>query len=289
MHTAKTEAKDWVGFGHEVAGIVEKVGPHVSTVKEGDKVLLESGSFCGHCNFCRNGRVDLCNKAPHIWFNESMGFAEYILAPKGCLVPFDGLDFVTASVVEPMGVSLDMTYTSGTVIGNDVLVLGLMSIPLVRSMGAARIYAADIVGGKRFEVAKHLGADEVINTTETPLEDSLFRKKLDRALVSAPPRALPTVMPLMNYGGIISFIGIEYGPGGNITFNANDFHFNKTQLRASFASPALYFPACIQMLKDGIVDGKAVISDVFPLEQIEKAMFKVRDDRDNSLKVVITA
>jgi L-iditol 2-dehydrogenase len=295
LHTARSEANDWQPFGHEVAGVVAQVGAHVSTVKEGDQVLLESGSFCGHCDNCRNGRVDLCNKAPHIWLNQSMGFAEYILAPKECLVPFVGLDFEVACVTEPLGVAFDLVRTADINLGDEVFVLGLgpiglMSIPLARLRGAERIYAADVVGGKRAETARLYGADEVIATNGKRLAEIPFRKGgVDRALVSAPPRVLPEVMPIMRYGGIISFIGIEYGAGGAISFDANHFHFNKLQLRASFASPALYFPYCLQLLKDGHVDGRAIISHVMPLERIAEAMILLRDERDQALKVVITA
>ncbi|MFA6976191.1 MAG: alcohol dehydrogenase catalytic domain-containing protein, partial [Mesotoga sp.] len=47
LHTARTEAKDWQSFGHEIVGIVEKVGSNVENVKFGQSVLVESGSFCG--------------------------------------------------------------------------------------------------------------------------------------------------------------------------------------------------------------------------------------------------
>jgi L-iditol 2-dehydrogenase len=294
LHTARAEAKDWQPFGHEIAGVVAQVGPHVTTVKEGDKVALESASFCGHCTLCRNGRVDLCNQAPNFWHNTAMGFAEYMLAPKECLVPFDGLDFEVASLAEPLGVAADMVYAAGISLGNEVLVIGLgpiglMSIPLARMQGAARIYAANRSGGKRVEVAKAYGADEIHLTATRPLARIPFRKGgVDRALVSSVPRTLPEVMAIMNTGGIISFIGIEYGAGATISFDANDFHFKKLQLRASFASPALYFPLCLQLLADGHVDGQAVISHVMPLEQIEKALLMLRDDREETLKIVIT-
>lgn len=294
LHIARSEAKDWQPFGHEVAGVVVKVGPHVSTVKEGDKVVLESGSFCGHCSLCRNGRVDLCNKAPNFWQNESMGFAEYILAPKECLVPFDGLDFELACLAEPLGVALDMVRTASISQGDEVLVaglgpIGLMSIPLARLSGAARIYATNRSGGERLQVAQHYGADEVYVTAEKPLEEIPFRRGgVDRALVSASPQALSEVLRVMNYGGIISFIGIEYGPGAIISFDANDFHFRKLQLRASFASPALYFPLCLQLLKDRQVDGRAVISHVMPLEHIAEAMHLLSYAREQVVKIVIT-
>lgn len=294
LHAARTEAKKWQPFGHEIAGVVARVGRHVSNVKEGDTVALESASFCNHCDLCRNGRVDLCNQAPNFWQNEAMGFAEHMLAPKECLVPFEGLDFEVACLAEPLGVSVDMVYAASIGLGDEVLVLGLgpiglMSIPLARMQGAARIYAANRSGGKRVEVARQYGADEVYLTPRKPVRKIPFRKGgVDRALVSAVPQTLPDVMEAMNVGGIISFIGIEYGPGGTISFDANDFHFKKLQLRASFASPALYFPLCLQLLKDGHVDGRAVISHVMPLERIAEAMQLLRDDRENTLKVVIT-
>jgi L-iditol 2-dehydrogenase len=290
--TPKSPTK-WQGFGHEIAGVVVEVGPGIANVKEGDHVVLESGSYCGTCDLCRNGRVDLCNKGANIWLNDTMGFAEYILAPKECLVPFQGLSFEVACLAEPLGVALDMIYVADIALGNEVLVLGLgpiglMSIPLARMKGAAHIYALNRSGGKRADLAQQYGADTVILTKRKPVKKVTFRKGgVDRALVSASASAVLDAIPAMNYGGIISYIGIEYGPGAKLQFDANDFHFRKLQLRASHASPALYFPTCLQLLSDGHVDGEAIISHIMPLENIAEAMMKLRDSREEVLKIVI--
>ena len=293
MHYARHLATEWQGFGHEVAGIVVAVGQGVKTVKEGDKVVLESGSYCGTCEQCRNGRSDLCNRGNNFWRNPTMGFAEYILAPKECLVPYDGLTPELACLTEPIGVAVDMVRVADIALNDEVLVLGLgpiglMAIPLARMRGAARIYAVNRSGGRRADAALALGADEVILTQDTPLNKIPFRKGgVDRALVSASVGAIGEAMPVMNYGGILSFIGIEYGTGATITFDANDFHFKKLQLRASHAAPALYFPMVLQLLKDRHVDGDALISHVMPLEKLTEAMMLVRDRREEVLKVVI--
>ena len=286
-------ATEWQGFGHEVAGVVVEVGAGIHHVREGDKVVLESGSFCGVCDLCRNGRMDLCNKGANFWGNATMGFADYILAPRECLVPFDDVSFEVACLTEPLGVALDMTYTADIALGNEVLVLGLgpiglMSIPLARMRGAGRIYAVNRSGGKRAALARDYGADSVILTADMPLKEIPFRKGgVDRALVSASASAVLEAIPLMNYGGIIAFIGIEYGDGASLRFDANEFHFRKLQLRASHASPALYFPASLQLLQDRHVDGEAIISHVMPLERIAEAMCMLRDDRTGTLKIVI--
>lgn len=294
MHYANHLATEWQGFGHEVAGVVAKVGRGVYNVKEGDRVVLESGSYCGVCEQCRNGRSDLCNRAPNFWQNPTMGFAEYILAPKECLVPYGNLTPEVACLTEPIGVAVDMVRVADIALGDEVLALGLgpiglMAIPLARMRGAARIYAVNRSLGKRAEVARQLGADEVISTLETPLNDISFRKGIDRALVSASVSAIGEALPRMNYGGIVSFIGIEYGKGSVISFDANDFHFKKLQLRASHAAPALYFPQVLQLLQDKHVDGDALISHVMPLEKISEAMALVRDRREEVIKVIITA
>lgn len=293
-HKLTTQAPtNWQGFGHEVAGVVVETGAGVDNVNEGDTVVLESGSYCGVCELCRNGRVDLCNNGPNFWKNASMGFADYILAPKECLVPFDGLSFEVACLAEPLGVALDMTYVADINLGDNVLALGLgpiglMAIPLARMQGAGHITAVNRSGGRRAALASQYGADVVVLTSETPINTITLRKGgVDRALVSASPAAILDAIPMMKYGGIIAYIGIEYGPGAELHFNANDFHFRKLQLRASHAAPALYFPRCLQLLKDGHVDGDAIISHVMPLEQIGEAMALLRDNREETLKIVI--
>lgn len=47
-------------LGHEAGGVVEKLGEGVTDLKVGDKVALEPGITCGHCEFCKSGRYNLC-------------------------------------------------------------------------------------------------------------------------------------------------------------------------------------------------------------------------------------
>lgn len=65
LHTARSGAKKWQPFGHEIAGVVARICRHVSTVKEGDQVALARTSSCSHCDLYRNERADLCSKAPN--------------------------------------------------------------------------------------------------------------------------------------------------------------------------------------------------------------------------------
>ena len=293
VHIAGSQAGDWQPFGHEVAGVVEAVGAEVATVKKGDCVALESSSFCRTCSLCRNGRVDLCNRAPGFWNNVAMGFAEKMLAPVECLVPFSGLDFDTACLAEPLGVAIDLVKTAEITLDDNVLVIGpgpigLMALALARRQTSGMIFLAGNSHSKaRMKLGRKLGADMLIETDKTPVEQFDFGTRISRVLDTAPPRTLETAIKVAAVGAVIAYIGIEYGEGATISFDANEFHFKKLQLRASFASPALYFPMALEFLRLGRIDARAFISHRFPLDRIEEAVRTAAHDKARAVKVVV--
>lgn len=292
--SVSVSAEEWEPVGHEIAGVVEQVGDRVTHTKVGDTVTLETGTYCRTCNNCRNGRYDLCNIGPHFWLKGPMGFAEQIVVPKECVVPYTDLSFEHASLTEPLGVALDLAYTVDIQLNDDVLVvglgpIGLMAVRLAKLMGARKVYAASRSGStKRNEVARLFGADEIIYTDQQSLVDyQASCGGFDRILVTAPPKTIPAAMRIANVGGVIGFVGIEYGAGASISFDANDFHFRKLQLRASHASPALYFPRCIELLKSGAIDAKALITHTFPLDKLEEAFQTLKEDKGTTIKLVM--
>ncbi len=293
MNFAGVDAKEWEPFGHEIAGVIVKKGKNCSTVKEGDKVVLESGSFCGKCELCRNGRADLCNKGPNFWGNTSMGFAEYITVPKECLVPFEGMSFDEATLIEPMGVAMDLFYTADIRLNDRVLVvgagpIGLMAIRLAKAAGAGKVYAAARSNAvARIDLAKKFGADEIILTDKVTLEEYPFGGGIDKILLTAPPQLISTCVKIAAIGGTIAYIGFADGSSADVTFNANEFHVKKLQLKASFAAPALYFPRCISMVKSNFINLKDLISHRFKLEDIGEAMSLLVSDKANSVKSVM--
>ena len=74
---------------------------------------------------------------------------------------------------------------------------------------------------------------------------------------------------------------------GDITFNANDFHFRKLQLRASYAAPALWFPRALELLESRVVDPDDFITHTFQMSDIEKMFLKARDSGEDVIKMVM--
>lgn len=295
MHAAASEATEFQSFGHEIAGQVVKNGAGAHRFQPGDKVVLESGTFCHVCDNCRNGRPDLCENGLNILNDYDIsGYADYVVVNEQALVPFDGLDFAEAALAEPLGVALDLFYTTGIELNDDVAVvglgpIGLMALKLAKAAGARNVYAIQRSGRSkaRVELAKKLGATDVIFTSETDLEKYPFpRGGLDKIMVTAAPKVIPDMFKIANYGGIVSFLGIDMDHG-EITFDANAFHFKKLQLRASYASPALWFPRALELLKAKTIDPKDFITQTFKLEEIEAYFKKQRDDSSDVIKMAM--
>ena len=193
MHTAALEAEDYTSFGHEISGVVVKNGPGAHRFRPGDKVIIESCTFCHVCENCRNGRPDLCTDGKSILDDvEISGYSDYMLVPEEAIVPFEGLTFAQAALAEPLGVALDLFYTTGIELNDDVAVvglgpIGLMAIALAKAAGARNVYAIQRSGRSRarIELAKKLGAT-VILTKDTDLTAYPFpRGGLNKIMVTA--------------------------------------------------------------------------------------------------------
>ena len=279
-------------FGHEVVGIVRQAGALVKHVKPGDQVVLESGSFCGECDLCRNCRVDLCRKAPGIWSGPSMGFADAMLAPGHSAVPANGIEPLAAVLAEPCGVAVDMVKVAEIGLSDNVLIvgsgaIGLMALAIARRPTTGLVVAANRTPGK-LETAKRLGADAVIDLSKTSLaECGKPYGGFHKVLSTAPPATLPASLDACGYGGVVVFIGFDWGVGGTVSFNTTSMHLGKKQLRASFASPAVYLPEALQMLHRKVVPRREIVSHTFPLSRLVEAFSLLREDRNTTRKVIV--
>lgn len=291
LHTAK-RAEEFVPLGHEVAGVVEQVGAYVTNVKPGDRVVLESGSYDRFSDLSRDGKYDLDNNGRHFFntqqYGNGMGFAEYLIAADEVCVPYEGLSLAAAAMIEPMGVGFDLVKVSDIGLGDSVMVvgigtIGLCALRLARLRGASRIIAVSTPGrDRRDSVAKAYGADEVVCWGE-----DLSGFRVDRILCTTPPYVMPELMKNLNIGGIMSYIGEGDREERFVTFDMNYWHGRKLQLRASYAAPALYFPACIRLARSGRIDLDLLHTHNLRLEHFKEDFDFYMQDRENAIKAVM--
>ena len=292
IHAALINA-DFMPFGHEIAGQIVEIGQGVERLKVGQDVVLDSATPCGQCDMCRNTKQELCTDIQSFYFTDSFGMAEFVVAPAICAIPYEGLTPAEVILSEPLGVALDIVRVADIEPGNNVLVMGpgpigLMAIRLVKMAGAEKVFVSALSSTvKRNQLAKEFGADVVIEVDKQPLEDYEFGCRIDRVVSTTPPATLTSAVHIAAKGAIIAYIGLAGSGSPEICFDADEFHFKKLQLRASFASPALFGPRAIEILKKDNIIKQKLISHKFKLDEIDKAMDVAVNDVANALKIVV--
>ncbi|HYS16475.1 MAG TPA: Zn-dependent alcohol dehydrogenase [Candidatus Binatia bacterium] len=176
-------------LGHEAAGIVEAVGPHVTEFKSGDHVIACLSVFCGHCSYCLTGRTHLCQSRPVrtpqeppklSWkgaavnqFANLSAYAEQMLVHENGLVkvrddmPLDRGALIGCGVTTGVGAVLN---TARVEAGATVAVygaggVGLAVIQGARIAGAGMIIAVDVFE-KKLAQARELGATHTVDASK---------------------------------------------------------------------------------------------------------------------------
>lgn len=172
-------------IGHEPMGIVEEVGPDVTKVKTGDRVIIPFNVSCGTCSFCQSGLTSQCdNSNPHgqsgayFGYSETFGGypggqAEYMRVPYGNFTPFripDNCEVEDEKLVllsDAMPTAYWSVDNAGVKNGDTVIILGCGPVGLLAQKfawfkGAKRVIAVDYIN-YRLEHAKRTNNVEIIN------------------------------------------------------------------------------------------------------------------------------
>jgi len=140
-----------ITLGHEVAGVVERVGTHVKNVKIGKRVCLHYNITCGDCYYCSTGNEQFCNTVKMLGHHVDGGYAEYIAVPARNAIPLpDEIPFEAGATLMCASATALHALRKGRVkAGETVAVfgvggLGLSAIQLAKASGAVEVFAVDI-------------------------------------------------------------------------------------------------------------------------------------------------
>lgn len=125
-------------IGHEAAGVVCKAGKDVKNVKVGDRVAIEPGVPCRHCDYCKNGKYNLC---PEMKFCATPPYhgnltRYYAHAADFCFKLPDHVTMEEGALLEPLSVGVHACRRANVCLGSEVLILGAGPIGLVTAIAA---------------------------------------------------------------------------------------------------------------------------------------------------------
>ena len=292
-------------IGHEGAGVVEAVGPGVTSVKPGDHVILTWLYSCGRCRDCGRGRPHLCETAAMATMTGAMydgttrfrvggnemrhwvgSFADHTIVPEQAVVgiredvPLDSACLVGCGVMTGVGAAMN---TAKVEPGDQVAVIGCGGVGLNVIQGAAvcgaeKIIAVDLVD-KKLALAKQFGATEVVNAKQSDMVDQIKSltngKGVDFAFeVIGNVNVIQQAFQAVRRGGKLVIVGVPPF-GTEVSLPAFAFPLEeKGVLGCYYGSPRFRFdmPRILDLYMAKKLKLDELVSRRLPLDQINTAM-----------------
>lgn len=279
--------------GHEPAGDVVELGEGVSGIEVGDRVAVYLAIGCGHCEYCLKGYRMLCPDWKCLGFDVDGGNADYLVVPAvNCLELPDEISYEAGAVITDMVGTQYHTQKRLGVSGADTLAvfgLGPMGAAgvLVGKARGARVVAIDILDS-RLEMARELGADEVINSKE---EDPVERlRALTRGMgvdvaidCSGVPPAQNAALDAARKMGAVAFVG----ESSSTAINPSDQMIRKIlHVIGAWYFPLGEFEEIARFVVDNEVPVEKMITHRFSLDEAPEA-FRMFDQRETEKAVFV--
>jgi len=263
-----------ITLGHEVAGVVEKIGSQVTKIKVGDRVCLHYNITCGDCYYCSTGNEQFCDTVKMLGHHVDGGYAEYIAIPvRNAIhlpdeIPFEeGATLMCASATALHALRKSRVKAGETVAIFGVGGLGLSAIQLARAMGAVEVYAVDIKQDK-LELASEYNAIPIDASRVDAVEEIRKLTKGKGADVAVEMIGLRKTMEqaidcVGNLGRAV-MVGLNQKP---IEINTYTQVLGKeAEIIGSNDHLLQELPLLVDMARRKILDTSRVVSQVIPLD-----------------------
>ena len=261
-------------LGHEVAGVVEKIGSQVTNVKIGDRVALHYNLSCGDCYHCSTGNDQFCEKVLMIGHFTNGGYAEYIAVParNAILLP-DEIPFEQGATLMCASATAFHALRKSRIKGGETVAifgaggLGQSAIQLAKAFGALEVFAVDINESK-LELAKQHGATPV-NAQKVDAVAEIKRlthnKGVDVAIeMIGLPQTMKQALQVAGVMARVVIVGLS-----NKTFEIQTYTEllgNEVELIGSNDHHLQELPLLVDLARRKVLDTSKVVSKTIPLD-----------------------
>lgn len=282
-------------LGHEPGGTVVEVGKNVKNLKVGDRVALEPGKTCGHCEFCKTGRYNLC---PDVVFFATPPvdgvFQEYVAHEAAlCFKLPDNVSTLEGALIEPLAVGFHAATQGDAHLGQRAVVMGagcigLVSMMALKARGVSEVYVVDIME-KRLDKALELGATGVINGAKEDVLEKVNELTdgagMDLVIETAGTEITTRqAIHMAKKGSNIVLVG--YSKSGEMTLPMSLVLDKELTFKTVFRYRHIY-PMAIDAVAAGKVNLKGIVTDIFGLDEAQKAMDYSVNNKADIVKAVI--
>ena len=272
-------------IGHEMAGVIEKVGKNVTAYTPGMRVAVAPNMGCGICDDCIRGNGHMCKEYKALGISLDGGFAEYVRVPEaavrgGKLVPMaDNVSYAEAAITEALSCVYNGSQQCNIRPGDFVLVIGagpigIMHAMLAKMAGATKVIINDIAVN-RLELCKEI--DPSFITVSENVIDFVMKETnghgVDAVITAYPvPAAQQTALEVAaNYGRICFFGGLPEDRK-MVPLNTNLIHYKQLICTGTTRASLKQFKDVLGFVSAGIIDVKKLITAEFSLDEIDKGL-----------------
>jgi (R,R)-butanediol dehydrogenase/meso-butanediol dehydrogenase/diacetyl reductase len=280
--------------GHEWVGTVAAVGSGVTSVAEGDRVVLATPPACGGCPECLAGRAEWCRVA----FLGMRG-ADPLAPPHGGFAPRIAVDAARlvrvhaaisddqAAVVEPTVVALHAVNRMPPRSGETVVVqgcgpIGLLTLQCAVALGADHVVAVEPSANRR-DLARRVGAHEALTPDEAV--DRFRRGGADLVYECAGVAAtVQQAVDLVRRGGRVDLVGLA---SGTATITPHAWLAKEITVTAAMGHLHHEVPDAIDLIADGRVLTDPLHDRTVDLDDLPAAIEQLADDPSSAIKVLV--
>jgi L-iditol 2-dehydrogenase len=285
-------------MGHEAAGVIEEAGENVEGFERNDRVCFDSTVYCNKCELCRKGSYNRCETRQVLGvsvpaFKRHGAFAEYVAVPWWIVskIP-DNMSFIQSALLEPVSIATHAANRAPISANDTVVVIGAGTIGLFilqasKLRGAAKVIVSDI-NEFRLDIARKLGADEVVNPGKSALKKVIVGETNDKGAdvtfeAVGYAETFADAVSVTKIGGHVVAVG---NLQKTAEFNLQELVANELTFTGSYASSG-EFRDCIELVASGKINVEPLISDVLPLEDGPRAFERLLKAEENLLKIVL--
>lgn len=274
----------WI-LGHEICGIISEVGPNYQGKwQKGERIAVGPMAYCGVCDFCLDGRYELCENYREIAQAWPGGFAEKMVIPAASVrlgnvesAP-DGLDSAAAAIAEPISSCINAQEKGQVGLGDTVVIIGTGPIgcihtSLARAKGADKIFVID-VAEPRLALAEAFEPDALINASQIdPVQEvrRLTGGKGADVIVTATPAPIAQVqaVEMARKGGRILLFGGLPKENSKPGVDMNIVHYNALHLIGTTIFAPRHHRQALKLLASGRIPLDKLITHRFPLSEFK--------------------
>lgn len=287
-------------IGHEIAGEVVEVGEGAGW-QVGDRVQVIAAIPCGRCPDCLRGWRTICPNQESMGYHYDGGFAEYMIVPAKVLavdgvhrIP-DGVDYVSASITEPLACVLNGQEIAGVGAGDTVVVvgagpIGCLHVRLARARGAEKVYLVELNAGRLALAAGFVEPDAAICAADTDAVDEVRKLTDGRGVdvvitAAASGQAQQEATQMAARRGRISFFGGLPKDNPVISLDSNLVHYRELTIVGANGSSPDHNARALDLIATGAVRVSDLVTHRMPLSDVLSAIDTVA--RGEAIKVTI--